>query len=427
MKDLRQTLITGFALFSLFFGAGNLILPPLLGYRAGGDWFWVGLGFLVSAVIIPMMALFGHARLQGNISDFCRKLWPGFGLVYSLVIYLIALTLPAPRTASVTYEMAVEPYFGLSSLSLSSIYFGLVFLFVMNRSRIISIIGKFLTPLILIILLAIIGIGLSAPAGAVSTSQFDHNFTAGVLEGYQTFDAIGGVVVGGIVVISLGLVGGMSYGEKRRVLGNASLVAGLGLLLVYGGLIALGSHFSSTIQTEDRTELVAYLSTSALGNYGNAFLSVLVALACFTTAVGIITGAADYLKEIFGQSRVAYVLTALIGCVAGVLMGQFNVPFIINAAIPALLLSYPLTIVLIVLNCLPERWRGRLTFRWVVGVTLLFTIPDFLGSFWPDHPLTPIADYLPLYEQSMAWLIPAAICFLVVNLIDQKRSDFSAA
>jgi LIVCS family branched-chain amino acid:cation transporter len=422
MKDFRQTMITGFALFSLFFGAGNLILPPLLGYRAGEDWSWVTFGFVLSAVIIPMMALFGHARLQGNMADFCRKLWPGFGPVYSLVIYVIALTLPAPRTASVTYEMAVEPYFQWSSFTLSSVYFALVFVFVLNRSRIISIIGKFLTPLILIILLAIIIIGLQEPTSSMSPSSFDHNFTAGVLEGYQTFDAIGGVVVGGIAVISLGLVGGMSYREKRRILGNASIVAGLGLLLVYGGLIVLGAHYSTMLQTDDRTALVAYLSTSALGNYGNAMLGVLVALACFTTAVGIITGAADYLKELFGNSQKAYVVTAFIGCLSGVLIGQFNVPFIINAAIPALLLSYPLTIVLIVLNCLPEAWSDDAVYKWVVAVTLIFTLPDFLASFWESNPLSGVADLLPLHQQSMAWLIPALLTFILVNLIGRKRA-----
>jgi LIVCS family branched-chain amino acid:cation transporter len=256
----------------------------------------------------------------------------------------------------------------------------------------------------------------------MSPSSFDHNFTAGVLEGYQTFDAIGGVVVGGIAVISLGLVGGMSYREKKRILGNASIVAGLGLLLVYGGLIALGAHYSTMLQTDDRTALVAYLSTSALGNYGNAMLGVLVALACFTTAVGIITGAADYLKEVFGNSQTAYVVTAFIGCLSGVLIGQFNVPFIINAAIPALLLSYPLTIVLIVLNCLPEAWSGGAVYKWVVAVTLLFTVPDFLASFWTTNPLSGVAELLPLHQQSMAWLIPALVTFILVNLIDRKRA-----
>ena len=156
MKQSKQTLVIAFALFSLFFGAGNLILPPYLGYNAGDGWFWVLIGFSISAVIIPILAIYGHAKLQGTILDFANKVSPTFAILFSILIYLIAIALPSPRTASFTYEMAIEPFFQISSLELSSIYFALVLVFVLNRNRMLSIIGKFLTPLIVCILLIII-------------------------------------------------------------------------------------------------------------------------------------------------------------------------------------------------------------------------------------------------------------------------------
>ena len=195
MPNLKQTFVTAFALFSLFFGAGNLIFPPLLGLKAGDQWIWVTLGFALSAVVIPILALFGHSKLQGTMADFCRPISRTFGIVYSIMVYVIALALPSPRTASVTYEMSVAPNFDWSPLWLSSVYFLLVFFFVLNRSKILEIIGKYLTPLIIILLLSIIILGLLADTGPIQESTFTHNFSTGILEGYQTVDAIVGVVV----------------------------------------------------------------------------------------------------------------------------------------------------------------------------------------------------------------------------------------
>jgi LIVCS family branched-chain amino acid:cation transporter len=197
MNPTKQTIIIAFALFSLFFGAGNLILPPFLGYNAGDGWILVLLGFTVSAVIIPILAIYGHAKLQGTMLDFANKVSPLFAVIYSILIYIISISLPSPRTASVTYEMAIEPFFEISSLGLSSIYFALVLIFVLNRTRVLSIIGKFLTPLIVLILFIIIYLGLFTETEPFRNSIFTNSFVEGILEGYQTFDAIGGVVVGG--------------------------------------------------------------------------------------------------------------------------------------------------------------------------------------------------------------------------------------
>jgi branched-chain amino acid:cation transporter, LIVCS family len=153
LNKKKEIWIAGFALFSLFFGAGNLILPPTLGVKSGLDWWIVVIGFVLTAVTIPILAIFAHAKLQGTLYDFGKKVSPFFSTVYCLLIYIIAIAIPSPRTASVTHEMAIHPFFGTSPLLTSSIYFLLVFIFAVNRSKIISLIGKFLTPIIVLILL----------------------------------------------------------------------------------------------------------------------------------------------------------------------------------------------------------------------------------------------------------------------------------
>ena len=423
MHKTKEIFINGFALFSMFFGAGNLILPPFLGKNAGGLWFWVTIGFFITAIFIPMLGILAHAKLQGTMYDFGKKMSPSFSLIYCFVVYTICIALPAPRTASVTHEMAIAPYFNnVSSLITSSIYFGFVFLFAMNRSKILNLIGKFLTPLIICMLLSIIFIGIFTAPDAINTSTLKTPFVDGLLEGYQTFDAIASIVVGGVLVISMNFNKEATFNYKKELITKAGFIAGLGLLIIYAGLIYNGVLFSSTFPEEaNRTEILKSLSNQTLGNIGSIFLSVLVALACFTTAVGIITGTADYFKGISNNSQKVFTITAVIGCILGVLVGQFDVTYIINIALPALMFIYPITIILIILNVISSRYTSSIVFKVVVVVTFLFSIPDFLGFIIPGAYLTTIKNYIPLANYSLGWVIPACISFILANVIQTKK------
>ena len=157
MIKTKDIWVAGFALFSLFFGAGNLILPPSLGAKSGADWWIVVLGFVLTAVTIPILAIFAHAKLQGTLYDFGKKVSPVFSTAYCMLIYVIAIAIPSPRTAAVTHEMAIQPFFETPAILTSIIYFALVFVFAINRNKIISLIGQFLTPIIVLILFIIIG------------------------------------------------------------------------------------------------------------------------------------------------------------------------------------------------------------------------------------------------------------------------------
>jgi LIVCS family branched-chain amino acid:cation transporter len=421
LNKKKEIWIAGFALFSLFFGAGNLILPPTLGVKSGLDWWIVVIGFVLTAVTIPILAIFAHAKLQGTLYDFGKKVSPFFSTVYCLLIYIIAIAIPSPRTASVTHEMAIHPFFGTSPLLTSSIYFLLVFIFAVNRSKIISLIGKFLTPIIVLILLVIIVIAIFTSSGIVNPSTFTTPFVDGILEGYQTFDAIGGVVVGAVIIISLNLRGHTSFEAKKELITKAGFIAGTGLFLVYGGLILSGSLFSATFaENATRIEVLSGLGTKTLGNFGAAFLSISVALACFTTAVGIVTGTADYIKGIFKGSKTAYIATAAIASVIGIIVGSYQVDFIITLAVPALMFLYPITIVLILLNIVPNKYGTKLVFRGVVLVTFIFSITDFLGFIIPRENLTGIKSIIPLAEFSLGWVIPAFLVFAGLNLVQKK-------
>src|SRR5690606_12074061 len=140
------------------------------------------------------------------------------------------------------------------------------------------------------------------------------------------------------------------------------------------------SEFPLTIT---RSQLLLEFGNKTLGSAGASLLSILIALACFTTAVGIITGTADYFKGLFNNSKMVYTITAIIGSALGVVMGQFDVGYIIDIAVPALMFIYPITIILILLNVISEKWASSLVFKGVVITAFIFSIPDFLKILIP--------------------------------------------
>lgn len=417
----KETLVTSFALFSMFFGAGNLILPPLLGFQAGNDWILVTLGFGISAVLLPLLGIIAHARLQGTLMDFSKKISPYFGLIYGIVVYLICIALPAPRTASVTHEMAIQPFFDVSSLLTSVIYFSLVFVFALNRSKVLDLLGQFLTPLILLILLTIIGIAIVQPHPEMISPVIKTPVVTGLLEGYQTFDAVAAMVVGGVLIVSIHMNHQGTYHEKKKLVTQSGILAGIALLLIYAGFIYTGAVFNSSFpEDSSRTALLAGISTETLGSIGNAFLSVLVALACFTTAIGIVTGTADFVKGLAGNSQTAYVLTALLSSLLGVIMGQFDVQYIIAVAVPALMLVYPVTILLIVLNVIPNKFASSIVFKSVVVVAILFSLLDF-GLFIGIQQLQVLQEAIPFGVSGLGWVLPSFLTFVVANYFALRK------
>jgi LIVCS family branched-chain amino acid:cation transporter len=420
MKFTKEALVVGFALFAMFFGAGNLILPPFLGFFAGSQWYLVALGFVISAVGLPLLGIFAHARLQGGMFNFAEKISPVFSLLFCILIYIISVALPAPRTAAVTHEIAVEPFFDVSPLTTSIIYFLLVFIFVIKRSTVINNMGKFLTPAILLLLLSIIFSGFFSEYKPMGKPVTKLPVLYGFFEGYQTFDAIAALVVGGVIIISVKLKGYTSGVEIRQIITSSAILAALGLLLVYGGLIYNGAMVNSEFPADiTRTQLLSGISFLNLGSMAEISLAILVALACFTTAVSIITGTADFMAERIHKTYV-YQITVTMACILGIVMGTFSVNAIIEIALPVLMLIYPLTIVLILLNVMPAKFRTTLVMRATVIATIIFSLPDSLKYVLTTELFGNVQEWIPLSIYGLGWVTPAFLTFLIAILWQNK-------
>ncbi|MCF6224128.1 MAG: branched-chain amino acid transport system II carrier protein [Flavobacteriaceae bacterium] len=187
-------------------------------------------------------------------------------------------------------------------------------------------------------------------------------------------------------------------------------------------MIYIGAFYNTQFDNSvTRTELLSGLSVKTLGNIGTLFLSILVALACFTTAVTIIVGTADFFKGLFNDSKIVYTITAIISCVLGIAIGQFDVHYIIIVALPVLMFIYPITIVLILLNVLPDKYASKTVFRAVVVVTIFFSIPNFMQFILPEEKILPAQELIPLGSYNLGWLLPALLVFIGVNLIKITR------
>jgi LIVCS family branched-chain amino acid:cation transporter len=419
----KDDFIVGFALFALFFGVGNIVLPPMLGFLAGQEWYLVALGFVVTAIGIPLLGIFAHARLQGTMIDFGKPVSKIFSLIFCILIYVISAAIPSPRTAAFTYEMAFEPFFNISPLAVSILYFSLIFVFVAKRSTVLNNIGKYITPAILILILGMIFFGIFEDVEAIKATTLSTPILDGFFEGYQTFDAIGALVVGGVIIISVKLKGYTNQAEAKKLITKAAIISALGLLIIYCGLIYEGALFSHLFSEDvTRTQLLSGLSSLTLGPYASICLAILVSLACFTTAVGIVTGTADFFSEQF-KYKYSYITSVTIACLFGIVVGAFSVDFIITLALPVLLLVYPLTIVLIILNVLSNRFRHPFIMKLIVLFTSLFSIPDALKVIFPDsQAISTISNSIPLSNFGLGWLIPAALALLIGWLITLNKS-----
>ena len=424
MNSNNKILITGLALFSMVFGAGNLILPPFLGFKAGADWIWVVLGFFLTAVVVPVLAIATHAKLQGTLADFGAKISPKFGLVYSVIMYLIAVALPTPRTAAVTHEIGIAPFFDSPAILTSTIYFTLVLIFAWNRSRILDTLGKYLTPLIIVILLAIIAVAIFVPEIGSMTQSYNHPISKGLFEGYQTYDAIGGAVAGGVLIVSLKLkFPNLDFKAYRSLIFKSGLLAGGGLLLIYAGLIYAGAAYQDQFTSDaNNVEVLVELAQETLGVLGHSALAVLVSLACFSTAVAIVTGTSDFVTSLIGGSDRVFKLTAIVASLLGLLMGQLNVSIILDIGLPAIYLIYPVTICLILLNLSPERFASKKVFISVVSVVVLFSVVDIFKYFLGDGFSAQVDAYIPFSEQYLGWVLPGLIAFVSANLSQKKTA-----
>ncbi|NLT99021.1 MAG: branched-chain amino acid transport system II carrier protein [Christensenellaceae bacterium] len=397
----------------MFFGAGNLIFPPYLGFLTGTKWWLAGFGFLITGVGLPLFGVVACAKINGTFVEITSRVGKVFSLVaVSSLVLAIGPMLAIPRTAATTYELAVKPLFLTMPPMLSSIvYFIIVISFVLKPSAIVDNVGKVLTPILLIMLTAIIFKALLSPIGPISDTGFSNAFSYSLLEGYQTMDAMAAVIFSGII-LSTAKEKGYKNSELTSVIIRSSIIASVGLAFVYGGLLYLGSQSATLFPLDiSRTTLLTEVVRLDLGTFGTIVLAVAVSLACLTTAIGLLSTAADYFSRYVFNRRISYNTTAIIMAIISAIISVSGVDTIVRIAIPMLTVLYPIVIILIALTLMGDLAADRRIFRVTVGVTTLISLMDTITNLTNWTSLRTVLNIVPLASSGFIWLVPTIIAF----------------
>ncbi|MCW2098962.1 branched-chain amino acid transport system II carrier protein [Pseudomonas sp. FSL R10-0399] len=427
MKVLKgqDILALGFMTFALFVGAGNIIFPPIVGLQSGPNVWIAALGFLITAVGLPVVTVVALAKVGGGMDALSSPIGKIAGGLLAAAAYLAVGPLFAtPRTATVSFEVGLAPLTGESPLALflySSVYFLIVFFVSLYPGRLLDTVGRFLAPL-KIIALAILGIAAFAlPAGDIGSATPVYEaapFSQGFIQGYLTMDTLGALVFGIVIVNAIRSRGVESPKLITRYAIIAGLVAGVGLTLVYLSLFRLGSgsHEVAIGATNGAAVLHAYVQHT-FGSLGSGFLAVLIALACLVTAVGLTCACAEYFSKILPLSYKALVI---ILAVFSLVVSNLGLTKLIAFSIPVLTAIYPPCIVLVALSFCKGFWNEQTR---IVGPVMLasfiFGVVDALKGAGLADGLPNWLTHMPFSEQGLAWLVPSLIVLVGAFIYDR--------
>lgn len=405
MKHTRKSdiFVIGFALFSMFFGAGNVIFPPYLGLESGAQWVLGFICYYIADIGLALVALFAILH-RGGSEGITRRIGriPSTLLMCAIVL-CIGPMLAIPRTAASTYEMSICPLVaGFSPVLFSALFFALILLLCIRQSAVVDIVGKILTPGLLIGLLILIVMGIVNPIGPISTTTLVENVPqTGIEAGYQTMDVLAAMVFGIIILKSARDKGHTEPADQARIVAGAGVVAGIALMVVYMGLTYLGAttaHFFDL--TVNRTYLVTAIVRNLMGQGGTVLFAIVVALACITTAVALVSSAADFFSTLSG-GKVSYRVLVVVFCVFSAVVSNFGLDQIISIASPILDIVYPPTLVLILLAFFSNRIRNDWVYRLATLGALLFSVLSVLKNTFRR---TPGLFGLPALVLSGLWL-----------------------
>lgn len=428
MKHTRKsdTFVIGFALFSMFFGAGNVIFPPYLGLESGSQWVLGFICYYIADIGLALAALFAILH-RGGSEGVTRRIGriPSTLLMCAIVL-CIGPMLAIPRTAASTYEMSICPLIaGVSPVLFSALFFALILLLCIRQSAVVDIVGKILTPGLLIGLLILIVMGIVNPIGPISTTTLVDNVPqTGIEAGYQTMDVLAAMVFGIIILKSARDKGHTEPRDQARVVAGAGIVAGLALLVVYMGLTYLGATTARFFDlTVNRTFLVIAIVRNLMGQGGIILFAIVVALACITTAVALVSSAADFFSSLSG-GKISYQVLVVVFCVFSAVVSNFGLDQIISIASPILDIVYPPTLVLILLAFFSNRIRSDWVYRLATLGALLFSVLSVLNNTF-GVPLS-FLDYLPLSSLGFGWLVPSLVLGAIGFLLPGSSAASSA-
>ena len=422
MYKTKDVLLTGFALFAMLFGAGNLIFPPMLGYETSSSWIPTMLAFIITGVGFPFLGILSVSIAGNGIKDFANRVSPTFSKVFAIIsILAIGPMLAIPRTGATAYEITFL-HNGMNNTIYKYIYlicyFGIVILFSLRASKVIERVGKILTPILLLLLFLIIVKGIFFSGLSIKPDIYPHAFKKGFLEGYQTMDTIASIAYAGIILKAIKNGRNLTQKQEFSFLIKAGLVAILSLALIYGGFALVGAKMHSVLVTKDKIELLVKTTSYLLGGYGNLILAICVAGACLTTAIGLVATVGEFFSSI---TSFKYEKIVIFTVIISFLLSILGVESIIRISVPILVFIYPVMISLIILNLFGKYIKNDYVYKGVVLFTGIIGLIESLASIGITNTYTnSVLEILPFSDYGLTWLFPGLIGYILFSLMFRK-------
>lgn len=431
----RQSIAVGITLFSMFFGAGNLILPPMLALQAGTSTVPAMIGFLVAGIGLPVLGIVAVA-LVGTARELADRVHPLFSSIFVAAIYLaIGPCLAIPRTSSTAFEMLIPLFpqgapIGTIRLVFSIVFFAVAYALAMHPGALTKLLGRITGPALIILLVMVVGSSLVSPAGVAQAPQAPYDSAApiqGFLTGYQTMDLLASLTFGLVIAENIkGLGVSDSHGLMREI-SRAGIVAGILMALVYCGLAQVGASFGSVMP--NATNGAALLTASAtlhFGIAGTAIIAAIYLLACLNVCIGLISCCGTYFAETFSAAapgaqtrmlgRIPYAGWAAAFAIFSCVVSNVGLDAILTFSVPLLSALYPVSIVFVIMgmvHCACDRLP--LTWPWAIGATTVVSVATALRDAFFTGTWLPF-DALPLASLGFGWLLPA-LCGAAVGAI----------
>ena len=445
-KSGKEFIFVGLALFAMFFGAGNLIFPPELGVKAGPLW-WLGfICFMLADAGLATLGVIAMGLVDGDINNVTGPIGKKASVILNTVVIIcIGPGVAIPRTATVSYGLGAAPVFGLAPDGLplaiySAIFFIIVLALTIKPSKVVDIVGKVLTPVLVVVLLVMIIIGFVHPGGSIQApiDGYDAAETVryGISQGYQTMDGMASLFFGIIIIMAVRGNGYTERSETTTQVLKASIVSGVLLFIVYGGLAYLGATTGTLWKADvangaiDQANLVSNIVNQLMGYPGTCLLGIAILLACLTTSIGLTSSAADYFSDFVAEEKKekVYKATCIIVCVVSFLLSNLGLAHILAIAAPILSLVYPLVIFLLIASLFRKWLRKKMAYRlgaiaaFVVSILTVFSAANG-GFFGVKVAAFDFINSLPLAPYGFNWVIPTIIFMVIGCLLPSEEID----
>lgn len=425
----KELLMIGLMVFSVFFGAGNLIFPPIIGKQAGTNVVTTMLFFSITAIIFPILGVVAVAKSNG-LRNLANRVDPIFSIIFTIATYLaIGPALAMPRAGTLPFEIAISPYIpanvpkGLILFIYTTVFFGVVYWLSLSPNKLLERISKITSPIFLVLILMLFVGTFLKPMGEYMPPEplYAKNMgLQGFLDGYLTLDALAGLNYGLVVVYVIKQKNVLEESKIAKIVISTGIFAGILLFVVYMMLAHVGaSSISKFPNTSNGAEILADVMKYLYGNFGAVLLACMFTVACLNIGVGLTTSLSQYFHSMV--KRVPYKVWATIWVIWSYMLANLGLNKIMEYSVPVLLAIYPASLVLIVLALIDKYIKGSSTvYRFVIYPTVVISIIHTLDKINIEIPLaSSLVKKLPLQSADLGWLSAAGICFVIGFIISK--------